>query len=180
MMKNSRFNERLKEILSKAYRQRREAIGVERIQKFEQAVMLKVIDDAYRDHLYAMDRMKEGIGLRAYGQKDPLLEYKQEGFQMFLEYLERIRKDVLGILFAPMRVQEGAPSRAKARVTATDHSQLASFAGARPQMVTNAPDGPSRPKTVKREEPKVGRNEPCPCGSGKKYKNCHGKAGQAG
>jgi len=174
------------------YARKEEQLGTENMAQLERFASLRVIDEKWRDHLREMDELKEGIGLRAYGQKDPLVEYKQEGYRMFQELLILIRDGVLELAFKlyPMiqdqrtgqmvpaqpggrRMMPNQPPR-RSQGVATKAAAGSSFTG------NGAAEGeipPPRavPQTV-RVGPKVGRNDPCPCGSGKKYKNCHGAA----
>ena len=175
------------------YNRKEEQLGSENMASLERFASLRVIDDKWRDHLREMDELKEGIGLRAYGQKDPLVEYKQEGYRMFQELLVLIRDGVLELAFKlyPMvqdqrtgqmvPAQPGArrmlpnqpPRRSKG--VATKAAAGSGFHG-NGEAESEIPAPRPVPQTV-RTGPKVGRNDPCPCGSGKKYKNCHG-AGQ--
>ena len=145
---------------------------------------LRIIDSKWKDHLYDMDRLKEGVGLRAYGQKDPLVEYKKEGYRTFMEMLDSINEETLRIVYrAQVKVvppeRESLPSRMAMVHQEATNMGLASSprAGdlpesARPQsMLPRA----GKKEPVKHDMPKVGRNDPCPCGSGKKYKHCHGR-----
>jgi len=129
----------------------------------ERMITLQVVDKRWKDHLYAMDHLKEGIGLRGYGQRDPLTEYKRESFEMFGAMKERLEDDIIRYLFHldPAVVEEQQRQREEARR----------------QLSYSAPskDGaPRKKKPVTRKTEKVGRNAPCPCGSGKKYKKCCG------
>ena len=173
------------------YNRKEEQIGSQNMAQLERFAWLRVIDEKWRDHLREMDELKEGIGLRAYGQKDPLVEYKQEGYRMFEELLTLIRDGVLELAFKlyPMvqdpRTGQMVPAQAGGRrmmpnAPARRSQGVASKAAAGSSIASNGQSDipPPRPvpQTV-RTGPKVGRNDPCPCGSGKKYKNCHG-AGQ--
>jgi len=128
----------------------------------ERTILLQMIDQHWKDHLWGMDQLKDGIGLRGYGQKDPLAEYKREGYDMFAGMMDRIKGDTLERLFKFQLVRGERPETAPE--------------GPRPQQMSLNRGGestaPKRP--VQRTQEKVGRNEPCPCGSGKKYKKCHG------
>jgi preprotein translocase subunit SecA len=141
-----------------AYAGKEKEFGVPVLRELEKAVMLRVIDTHWKDHLLTMDHLKEGIGLRGYGQKDPLIEYKREGFDLFVGMIERIKLDAIGHLFRIQAVrQEPMPRQA-------------------PPPILSAPGiSPTRAVTpAHRDKERVGRNDPCPCGSGKKYKKCHG------
>ena len=149
-------------IASKSYDAREEAIGSERMRVLEKLVMLRVIDSKWIDHLQAMDDLREGIGLRAYGQKDPLLEYQLESWQMFEDLKANIRDDVVAWMPRVTVSDERGDRQPRAkRVTS-----IMTMGG-------SGEDAPPKPK--QRRAKKVGRNDPCPCGSGKKYKKCCGK-----
>jgi preprotein translocase subunit SecA len=162
------------------------------LRRVERDIMLQIVDAQWKDHLYALDHLKEGIGLRGYGQRDPLVEYKKESFQLFQAMKDRIDEEMVRYLWRlrPI-VEEGpggrtatarpAPRRPAPMVmnhpAATAPSVFAGGGGAaavadRPRPARSG--GDDVVKTVRRELPKVGRNDPCPCGSGKKYKKCHG------
>jgi preprotein translocase subunit SecA len=138
-----------------AYDAREQEIGQETMREIERMVMLRIVDEKWMDHLDAMDQLREGIGLRAYGQKDPLIEYKFEGYEMFQNMIDTIQDDVVRYIFRVNLVQ---PQPEKKRQVTENRT---------PE------EGPKKPV---RRESKVGRNEPCPCGSGKKYKKCCGRA----
>ena len=124
-------------------------------------LLLQVIDHHWKDHLLGMDHLRDGIGLRGYGQKDPLIEYKREGFDMFSGMMDRIKSDVLERMFRVQAVRgEQPPSPPPEPVLP-------------PRMVLNRSDEPT-PQIAQHPAEKVGRNDPCPCGSGKKFKKCHG------
>ena len=151
----------IKEEALKRYHEKEAYIGVENFRYLERMIMLQTVDSAWKDHLLAMDHLKEGIGLRGYGQRDPLVEYKQEGFMMFQAMVERVKEATVGTLF---KIQV-LPSEEIERITRPKEQEMAFSHG----------EPPSR-QPVKRKNNKVGRNQPCPCGSGKKYKKCCGKA----
>jgi len=169
------------------------------LHRVERDIMLQIVDAQWKDHLYSLDHLKEGIGLRGYGQRDPLVEYKKESFELFRAMRDRIEEEIVRYLWRLMPVMG----------TDEGEGRTATVAAPRPaprrpsQMTLNAPSAaasspfgairgggggaavaePPRPartggddtvRQVKRDEPKVGRNDPCPCGSGKKYKKCHG------
>jgi preprotein translocase subunit SecA len=150
------------------YEDKIERIG-EVMTQFETWICLQVIDARWKEHLYALDRLKEGIGLRGYGQRDPLVEYKRESFDMYQEMHERIRGEVVRYAFQlePMSEEERQAQLARQRAEAERTQRIAAAAG----RDTASPV----PTTVVREDKKVGRNDPCPCGSGKKYKKCCGR-----
>ncbi|HEY6000737.1 MAG TPA: preprotein translocase subunit SecA [bacterium] len=177
----------------RAEHDRREAeFGAEAMGRLRQFLMLQIIDSLWKEHLYAMDSLKEGIGLRGYGQKNPLTEYKKEAFDMFDALFQRVREDVVEYLFAarPVREEE-LPVRRRQVPREERHESVSLSASARQiatqeagqaeggaQFAAQAPresrGGEGVAHTVRRAAPKVGRNDPCPCGSGKKYKKCCG------
>jgi preprotein translocase subunit SecA len=138
------------------YNSREEMFGSELMREIERAVMLQVVDSKWMDHLDAMDMLREGIGLRAYGQKDPLVEYKHEGFDMFNDMIDAIQEDIIRYM---MRVTP------QVRVQAPEQPQ---------HLSENRYEGEEQVKKPVHVERQLGRNEPCPCGSGKKYKRCCG------
>ena len=188
-----------------SYDEKMAALGPDFTRKVERDIMLQIVDAQWKDHLYSLDHLKEGIGLRGYGQRDPLVEYKRESFTLFQDMKARIDEEMVRAMWwlRPVFSEDGAPG-VPVRRPAPRRSPLilndpaaalnSGFAGrgsssaavAEPESAPGPnPFAPSRPKpartggddaikTVKREEPKVGRNDPCPCGSGKKYKKCHG------
>jgi len=141
----------------------------------EKYVLLQIYDGTWKDHLYAMDHLKESIWTRSFAEKDPKIEYKREGFRMFNEMLETIEDRVTDVIFK-VRLEAGARARSVWRVSETAHDQVGQFAMAeRQRAAAQAPQGQQKVKQIKLDKPKVGRNDPCPCGSGKKYKKCCGK-----
>jgi preprotein translocase subunit SecA len=160
------------------YRRKEEMLSSDLMARLERYAVLSVIDDKWKEHLREMDDLKEGIGLRAYGQKDPLLEYKGEAYNMFVNLVKLIRNDILQFCFkfwpaAPSEVQERRrrqPSRMTQIKDSSDNLGMSQSTAENQEAVRSG----QKVQPVKVEE-KVGRNEPCPCGSGKKYKNCHGK-----
>ncbi len=145
----------LSERSHEAYEAREEELGSDTMREIERAIMLRIVDDKWMDHLDAMDQLREGIGLRAYGQKDPLVEYKFEGYEMFQNMIDSIQDDVVRYIFRVNVVQP--QQQQQRRVTENRYAE----------------EGPKRPV---RKEKKIRRNDPCPCGSGKKYKKCCGRA----
>jgi len=146
----------------------------------ERVILLSTIDNLWKEHLYEMDHLKEGIGLRGYGQRDPLVEYKREGYLLFEQTLKQINETTLktifrGITQTHVERAEG-PRRAPLNVS-TRHEELESFEVAPSEQPGQPSPGrpPAKQQTVKREGRKIGRNDPCPCGSGKKYKHCCGR-----
>ena len=158
-----------------------ERFGDEEFAKLEKFILLDTLDRLWKDHLLALDHLREGIGLRAYGQRDPLVEYKRESYVLFEEMWERIEDHVIAFLFHAEPVEE-MPVKRRHRQTTLSHPKAAAMEKSRAQQeqVANNPVGPVKPTTVRRTQPKIGRNDPCPCGSGKKYKNCCGRAARTG
>ena len=158
------------------YKRKEEMLGADLMARLERYAVLSVIDEKWKEHLREMDDLKEGIGLRAYGQKDPLLEYKAESYNLFLSLLEQIRNEVVTFCFkfwpqAPTEVQGRKSAPAQRMRTIKDTADNMGLHSSSPEG-----EGDHRGKQQPvRVEAKVGRNDPCPCGSGKKYKNCHGK-----
>lgn len=141
----------------------------------EKYVLLQVYDSTWKDHLYAMDHLKDSIWTRSFAEKDPKTEYKREGFRMFNEMLETIEDRVTDIIFR-VHLEAGVRARSVWNVSRTSHDEVGQFAMAeRQRAAAQAPQGEAAVKQIRLEQPKVGRNEPCPCGSGKKYKKCCGK-----
>ena len=182
-------------ILTK-YERKEALLPKEILRRVERDIMLQIVDSQWKDHLYSLDHLKEGIGLRGYGQKDPLVEYKKESFALFTAMKDRIEEEIVRYLWrlTPVLGEEGAEPPAPVRQAVPRRPPQLTLSG--PSQAAPSPFGaigrggsasavadPPRPartggddaiKQVKREEPKVGRNDPCPCGSGKKYKKCHG------
>jgi preprotein translocase subunit SecA len=180
--------------LAKAsYAAKEEMIGAETMRRLERDISLQIVDTQWKDHLYSLDHLKEGIGLRGYGQRDPLVEYKKESFALYQDMRARVEEEIVRWLFSLRPVAEeeavrplvAAAPRRQTPLTLNNPGAEAipAFAGARqarPESVL--PDAPTPARTggddsrkpVRRDEPKVGRNDACPCGSGKKYKRCHG------
>ncbi len=169
------------------YRRKEEKIGRDMMGMLERMAMLQVIDNKWRDHLREMDDLKEGIHLRGYGQKDPLVEYKTEAFKMFMDLMEQIADEVVNIVFkffpeTPEQIpaqRTRRPVRAQELTMTHESASGAGFEGNREAIPAGAPGAPQPSKPPQKQAPvhveeKVGRNDPCPCGSGKKYKNCHG------
>ena len=161
--------EMLKEKAHKKYEEKEAEIEAEQMREIERVVMLKVVDQKWMDHIDAMDELKNGIGLQGYGQKDPVVEFRNVGTDMFNEMVTSIKIDVVKLLMN-LRQQKDLRRAEQAKITNTALQAIKSVDGG--QSILENPDVD---RTVRREEPKVGRNDPCPCGSGKKYKNCCGK-----
>ena len=151
------------------YQEKEQEVTSERMRELERIVMLKVVDEKWMDHIDNMDELKNGIGLRAYGQQDPVVKYRMEGMDMFEEMIANIKLDVVKILMN-IRKQNGNAQR----------QETAKITGAALEAINSVDGGkkintPEYSQTVVNEGPKIGRNDPCPCGSGKKYKNCCGR-----
>jgi preprotein translocase subunit SecA len=194
----------ISESLERKYREKEELVGADIMRQTERIVMLQVIDNQWKDHLLSMDELKQGIGNRAYGQKDPLVEYKKESYQLFTAMMDRIEDETVRYLFflqvtrgappagpfpdedeeqggplepEPVRPDPGEQERQAAKAQMEDYTrniqrkkekelQALQFVGG---------DGSTSAQPASAGQ-KVGRNDPCPCGSGKKYKKCHGAA----
>jgi preprotein translocase subunit SecA len=170
----------------KAYKDKEASIGTELMRNVEKQVMLRQLDMHWKEHLAGMDHLRQGIGLRSYAQKNPKQEYKREAFEMFGAMLDRVKHDTISIL-SRIRIQnekdldDTEERRRAAQAMRYQHAEASALSAAKPQGPAPQPGAappPQRPEPVEpfvREGRKVGRNEPCPCGSGKKYKQCHGK-----
>jgi preprotein translocase subunit SecA len=174
--------------------ERDEMAGRAVIDPIERNIMLQIVDTQWKDHLYSLDHLKDGIGLRGYGQRDPLVEYKKESYALFQGMRERVDDEILRYLWrlrpivgdgggagmttrapqrraAPMTTNRGSAGGGSASAVAARAAAAAMGEAPRPARVGG---DDAQLRTVRRDEPKVGRNDPCPCGSGKKYKKCHG------
>ncbi len=191
------------------YDEKERLVGRERMLFHQRLIMLQIVDTQWKDHLYSLDHLKEGIGLRGYGQRDPLVEYKKESFQMFQALMDRIDEEILRwiFLYQPVSPAESAPepeegplvrdprrprsmppladrapepelamagARAMPRKLSFNDPSATPGAFAKTAQPREAEGGTDEVQTFRREGKKVGRNDPCPCGSGKKYKKCHG------
>jgi preprotein translocase subunit SecA len=165
------------------------------MREIERQVVLSVLDGKWREHLYEMDYLQEGIGLRAMGQRDPLVEYQREGYDLFMAMMDSVKEEVVGFVFHAQLQQPVAPEEvdAESQVEAASGEVTPSNAtptNARPTNAapTNAPPtkaaptnaAPKLPNQESRGGEQVSRNDPCPCGSGKKFKRCHGDPRNAG
>jgi preprotein translocase subunit SecA len=186
------------EKLRASYEEKEQLVGRDIMRRVERDIMLQIVDGQWKDHLYSLDHLKEGIGLRGYGQRDPLVEYKKESFTLFQDMKARVDEEIVRYLWwlRPVVGEGGAavsarPVRAARQPLTLKGAEAAPSAFGAPASMGVTPSGAAgqrarRParvggddakiQTVRREERKVGRNEPCPCGSGKKYKKCHGAA----
>jgi preprotein translocase subunit SecA len=181
------------DLAKRKYEEKEAVVGREVLQRVERDIMLQVVDTQWKDHLYSLDHLKEGIGLRGYGQRDPLVEYKKESFALFQDMKARIDDETVRYLFwlraaaddAAAPVRRPAPRRAAPMTfSAPGDGGAPGFFGSGQDAAAGGRGGAPVPartggddapvKTVRRDEPKIGRNDPCPCGSGKKYKKCHG------
>ncbi len=185
--------------LLQSYDEKEKQVGRGVLERVERDIMLQIVDSQWKDHLYSLDHLKEGIGLRGYGQRDPLIEYKKESFELFQAMKDRVDEEIVRYLWwlRPVLNDEAvpvprrqAPRRAPLILNDPSAESKSLLGAARGRSAEPAsPFGPAHDKqparvggddatvkTVRRDEPKVGRNDPCPCGSGKKYKKCHGTA----
>jgi preprotein translocase subunit SecA len=175
------------EAATTTYRKKEGSIGGELMRNVEKQVMLRQLDQHWKEHLAAMDHLRQGIGLRSYAQKNPKQEYKREAFEMFGAMMEQVKHDTISILMR-IRIQGEqdldalAQRRRAAEAMRYQHAQASALGQPPPQQPGQPgagpgapPPRPQTPETFVRAQRKVGRNEPCPCGSGKKYKQCHGR-----
>ena len=161
------------------YEAREQALGVEQTRAIERAVLLAVIDNRWREHLYEMDYLQEGIGLRAMGQRDPLVEYQREGFDMFLRMQDVIKEDFARYMFHVEAVQEQEQRRAEPKQLRQERRQIPLAGMQAPAEAAGSPPE-AEGEIGQAVSSKVPRNAPCPCGSGKKFKQCHGRPGAVG
>ncbi len=169
--------DRLVEVYKSHYNEKRDAVGEEVLARVERYILLMKFDEKWRDHLHALEQLRHGISMRAVGQIDPKMAYKQEGYQMFSEMIENLRSEVAQLV---LRV-EVRPEDEREMESGLDSAEYHGGGGGAEgeagegEVTTNAKsEGPRKP--IVNKQPKVGRNDPCPCGSGKKYKRCHGAA----
>jgi preprotein translocase subunit SecA len=161
----------LRKDAAQAYRTREALLTPKVMRELERQVVLSVFDRKWREHLYEMDYLQEGIGLRAMGQRDPLVEYQKEGYDLFVAMMDAIKEQVVGFVFnAQVQVQENQQSVEAKGFTKVEKQQNLSYSA--PSI--DGEEASSQPIVKQRSVVEVGRNEPCPCGSGKKYKRCHG------
>jgi preprotein translocase subunit SecA len=163
------------DIAFKVYAQKEELLTPERMRGLERYAFLKSLDDSWRDHLYEMDQLRTGISLRAYGQRDPLIEYKKEAYRMFTELIDQIDKDAVKLCFWAQPAEEKGTADRRRRQTESQrasHQEITGLGLKGSSQKEAAETGKKQP--FKRQTKKVGRNDPCPCGSGKKYKKCCG------
>jgi preprotein translocase subunit SecA len=173
------LKEELRKETIEAYEDKERSFGQDAMRHLERMVFLQIIDTKWKDHLYAMDSLREGIGLRAYGQRDPLVEYKREAFEMFSQMISGIEDEAIEIIF---RLQAAKPERFKGVFSSVSQEFLHPEAALTERTGDNAiseetsfePTKAAKP-SPQISGPKIGRNDPCPCGSGKKYKKCCGR-----
>ena len=166
---NQKIIAELEEKAHSKYDEKEKDFGEKTLRELERVVMLKIVDERWMDHIDAMDELKDGIGLRAYGQKDPVVQYRIEGFEMFEQMIADIQLNVVKILMNA-RKREGAPLRQESVKITGEGLEDTNIS-----LKGSAPTGEKNHTPIVNTEPKIGRNDPCPCGSGKKYKNCCGK-----
>ncbi len=177
------LRKKILEAIEKAYRDKEVQVGEAVMRHFEKSVMLQLLDTQWKDHLAAMDQLRQGIHLRGYAQKNPKQEYKREAFQLFTQLLDDVKAEVISILSKVQvqtqddvdRVDEQRRQQAESQAVNYQHAQTSAMAEAAGDA-GEQPAAPQQPQSpYVRKDKKVGRNDPCPCGSGKKYKHCHGK-----
>ena len=171
-----KLRERILDEATKLYAHKEELVGKEVLRNFEKAVMLQTLDGLWKEHLAAMDHLRQGIHLRGYAQKNPKQEYKRESFDLFTQMLETLKRDVVSIL-SRVQVQERdvEAMEEQQRQQAEAAPRTYTHATAENQLADEDTGGGEGHTTFVRDEQKIGRNDPCPCGSGKKYKHCHGQ-----
>ncbi|MEH8198599.1 preprotein translocase subunit SecA [Aeromonas allosaccharophila] len=171
-----KLRERILDEATKLYAHKEELVGKEVLRNFEKAVMLQTLDGLWKEHLAAMDHLRQGIHLRGYAQKNPKQEYKRESFDLFTQMLETLKRDVVSIL-SRVQVQERdvEAMEEQQRQQAEAAPRTYTHAAAESQLADEEAAGEEGHTTFVRDEQKIGRNDPCPCGSGKKYKHCHGQ-----
>ena len=176
------LRERIHDALVAAYSEKEELAGAEALRTFEKQIVLRVLDDLWKDHLSTMDHLRHGIHLRGYAQKNPKQEYKRESFALFQDLLESIKRDSIRVLsHVQVRREDPAEEEQRLRREAEELAQRMQFQHEEVSALEPAEDeseaegGVAAATAPVRGEQKIGRNEPCPCGSGKKYKHCHGQ-----
>ncbi|RDD51350.1 preprotein translocase subunit SecA [Aeromonas sp. ARM81] len=171
-----KLRERILDEATKLYAHKEELVGKEVLRNFEKAVMLQTLDGLWKEHLAAMDHLRQGIHLRGYAQKNPKQEYKRESFDLFTQMLETLKREVVSIL-SRVQVQERdvEAMEEQQRQQAEAAPRTYTHATAENQLADEDTGGAEGHTTFVRDEQKIGRNDPCPCGSGKKYKHCHGQ-----
>ena len=163
---------------------KRQSAGDEQFDRLLHYILLRAVDEKWKEHLHAMDQLRTGVGMRGYAQVDPKLEYKREGYLLFARMLEQLREETSSII-SRIRIESVDESEEQRRLAQTwsGQSEGVSSDAAQQQFESHAEkmqqgvqgsQGTSTLNTIRNEQPKVKRNDPCPCGSGKKYKKCHG------
>ncbi len=172
------LRERILQETGAAYKAKEAQVGEKVLRQFEKAIMLQSLDQHWKEHLAAMDQLRQGIHLRGYAQKNPKQEYKRESYELFMQMLEELKVDVITILSkVQVRAEEDVEAveaqrrKAESGQRNYQHESAATSGSPDQPLPVGAPTG--QPQV--RDSQKVGRNDPCPCGSGKKYKQCHGK-----
>jgi len=175
------IEEQVYNVVEKLYRDKEQDLGKDEdgvpvLRRYEQWLYLQAIDQQWKDHLLSMDHLRQGIGLRGYGQKDPKQEYKKEGYEMFVQMTWRVKSAVVGNVLRLQLVRQESAEEIEAKRLAAQRRALQRISETHAEAGEGDGESKPRPKqeTVVRTQPKVGRNDPCPCGSGKKYKKCHG------
>ena len=172
----------MQEAAERFFREKEAMLGSEMMRQLEKHLMLSVVDSNWKEHLARMDYLRQGIHLRGYAQKQPKQEYKREAFELFGEMLDKVKKDLMTVLarvrirseeeVARMEAEEQRRQQLAAQRMQMEHADAGGY-GADEEAEAVLQQG--GPQTAVREAPKVGRNDPCPCGSGKKFKHCHGQ-----
>jgi preprotein translocase subunit SecA len=168
-MDRNAFIEKLQAAVQQGYTRQEEYNGIEQMRQLERMVLLQMVDTLWKEHLLHMDHLKEGIGLRGYGQKNPLNEYKREGYNLFLQMVEAVKQHTVGNLMRIQIVREDEVARMEEERRQQRERELEQAK----QIGAGGPVEVER-KPMQRVEDKIGRNALCPCGSGKKYKKCCG------
>ncbi|ASJ98137.1 preprotein translocase subunit SecA [Shewanella marisflavi] len=171
------LRERIVEMWAKAYKAKEEMVGAQVLRQFEKAVMLQTLDGLWKEHLAAMDHLRQGIHLRGYAQKNPKQEYKRESFELFQQMLETLKHDVISVLSKVQVQAQSDVEEMEERRRQEEAKMRRDYQHAQAEALVGAEEAQALAGTqpVVREGEKVGRNDPCPCGSGRKYKQCHGK-----
>ncbi len=158
------------------YNEKVEHLGDEVMQRIERFILLNQIDDKWKDHLHAMDQLKAGIGMRAFAQIDPKVAYKREGYAMFNQMIDAYQEDVTTlVLKVDVRREDEAQLSKKWNIAETEHADFGAAQRQRAQAAQGGGQSQEKPRPIRNKGVKIGRNDPCPCGSGKKYKKCHGR-----
>jgi len=181
MVAEEEVREKMHQRVEKLFQEKQDRVGPEIMRRLEKDMMLKVLDNRWKEHLAAMDYLRQGIGLRGYAQKNPKQEYKREAFVMFQDMLEQIKHETISLI---SRVELPTLEEIKAMEAAQQAPQDVQYQHDdaddilhpdQPQQAVPQEAQPVKAEPFKRTDKKLGRNEPCHCGSGKKYKQCHGK-----